>query len=443
MAFKFTVDYKQLRLIIQTDSTESVSLFEHLKSTVDFIDLQQIVAFQQLTAANVNIDADTLNRYFTEQYNSPNAESFGFSDAQALAPSLVKADSSVISEILAKDLDKALADAPTLTEELSRVVQYVRDFTDAPALSEAITSLDTALGKEDTTSVTEELAKLFETSFSDAPTVTEELVQDVGLAKADTPTLTDSEVLDTSLAKDDSTSVTEDLASLFSAAKADTTSLSESDAKEVGKAADNDTVSVAESFDRNVTFLRTFADAAALDDAASATDELATQSDLVKNNVFGFTDSEAKDFSKPGITDSPSLSEDLSYLAGLAPSDTLGASDAAPVFSTSLTRADTTSLSEDLSIASTNALADAFSITESSSFSLASSAADTLAITEVLTHEFGLSSSDAVSVAESLVQSFGKTATDSATITESISILFIPGGGSILNTAALNTFVLN
>ena len=72
-------------------------------------------------------------------------------------------------------------------------------------------------------------------------------------------------------------------------------------------------------------------------------DELATQSDLVKNNVFGFTDSEAKDFSKPGITDSPSLSEDLSYLAGLAPSDTLGASDAAPVFSTSLTLSDTQS----------------------------------------------------------------------------------------------------
>ena len=108
MAFKFTVDYKQLRLIIQTDSTESVSLFEHLKSTVDFIDLQQIVAFQQLTAADVNIDADTLNRYFTEQYNSPNAESFGFSDAQTLATNLAKTDSPVISEILAKELDKAL-----------------------------------------------------------------------------------------------------------------------------------------------------------------------------------------------------------------------------------------------------------------------------------------------------------------------------------------------
>ena len=63
MAFKFTVDYQQLKLVIQTDSTEAVSLFEHLKTTVQYIDMQQIVAFQQLTAANVTIDADTLNRY--------------------------------------------------------------------------------------------------------------------------------------------------------------------------------------------------------------------------------------------------------------------------------------------------------------------------------------------------------------------------------------------
>ena len=50
---------------------------------------------------------------------------------------------------------------------------------------------------------------------------------------------------------------------------------------------------------------------------------------------------------------------------------------------------------------------------------------------------------DAASIAESLAHSFSKSVSDSATISESVSILFIPGGGSILNTAALNTFVLN
>ena len=148
MAFKSTVDYQQLELVIQTDSTESVSSFEHLKSTVQFIDMQQIVAFQQLTAADVFIDADTLNRYFTAQYNSPNAESFGFTDSDVFDFGKASSDTPIISEELAKVLDKALADSASVTEELSRVVQYVREFTDAPALSEAIASLDTALGKE-------------------------------------------------------------------------------------------------------------------------------------------------------------------------------------------------------------------------------------------------------------------------------------------------------
>ena len=560
MAFKFTVDYQQLELVIQTDSTESVSSFEHLKSTVQFIDMQQIVAFQQLTAADVFIDADTLNRYFTAQYNSPNAESFGFTDSDVFDFGKASSDTPIISEELAKVLDKALADSASVTEELSRVVQYVREFTDAPALSEAIASLDTALGKEDTTSIAEELAKLFETSFSDTPTVTEELVQAVDLAKADTPTITDSEVLNTSLAKNDSASVAEDLASLFSAAKADATSISESDVKAVGKNVDDgqaanqtftvvvqsyygankyyidgvrqDTLSLKvgatytfdqsdssnaghplrlsttsngthgggsayttnvttngtagssgaytrivvtgstpstlyyyctnhsamggqanvssvgdfsmiESLDRTVTFLRTFTDAAALDDVASATDDLATQSELVKNNVFGFTDSEAKAFSKPGITDSSSISEDLSYLADLAPSDTFGAADSAPVFNLSLAASDSVSISEVVSVAGANTIADIISITETTNLNSADGVQDTTAIVETLVSEFGFNTSDAVSVAESLAFSFGKTVTDSATISESVDILFIPGGGSILNSAALNTFVLN
>ena len=140
MAFKFTVDYQQLKLVIQTDSTEAVNSFEHLKSTVQFIDMQQIVAFQQLTAADVFIDADTKNLYFSAQYNSPNAESFGFTDSDVFDFGKASSDTPIISEELAKVLDKALADSASVTEELSRVVQYVREFTDAPALSEALLS---------------------------------------------------------------------------------------------------------------------------------------------------------------------------------------------------------------------------------------------------------------------------------------------------------------
>ena len=52
--------------------------------------------------------------------------------------------------------------------------------------------------------------------------------------------------------------------------------------------------------------------------------------------------------------------------------------------------------------------------------------------------------SDAPSLSEAIqsLSSF-KSLTESATISESLSILFVSGASSVLNTAALNTSVLN
>ena len=117
MAFKFTVDYQQLKLVIQTDSTEAVSLFEHLKTTVQFIDMQQIVAFQQLTAADVFIDADTKNLYFTTQYNSPNVESFGFTDSDSfLLEKRGLTDTPIVTESEAALPSVYTCDSDTLVE---------------------------------------------------------------------------------------------------------------------------------------------------------------------------------------------------------------------------------------------------------------------------------------------------------------------------------------
>ena len=68
---------------------------------------------------------------------------------------------------------------------------------------------------------------------------------------------------------------------------------------------------------------------------------------------------------------------------------------------------------------------------------------DSLSLSEQAVLSHGLSKTEALTISELLVYSFGAAVTDSDTITESISVLFVPGGGSILNTAALNTSVLN
>ena len=215
------------------------ALLSTSKSVVTFTQLEGLLQYVDLTAANVFVDADTKNLYFTSQYNSPNAESISFSDAQALLTSLAKADSPSVTEELAKALDKALSDAPVMSENLTKVVQYFRDFSDSHGMTNSITSVDTGLGKSDSTSVTEDIAKLFETGFADTPTITESLAQSVSLAKADTPTLTDSQAFATALVKADTPTISEELAKLFSPAKSDTATISESDAKDVGKAVDD------------------------------------------------------------------------------------------------------------------------------------------------------------------------------------------------------------
>ena len=45
MAFKATVDYVQLKVVIDTDSLEPVSVFQNLKSVVTFTYLQNTLQY--------------------------------------------------------------------------------------------------------------------------------------------------------------------------------------------------------------------------------------------------------------------------------------------------------------------------------------------------------------------------------------------------------------
>ena len=73
MAFKFTVDYENLRVIIDTDSLEPVSVFQDLRSLVTFTNIENVVQYVNLSAVNVFLDDDTKNLYFSSQYGSAEA----------------------------------------------------------------------------------------------------------------------------------------------------------------------------------------------------------------------------------------------------------------------------------------------------------------------------------------------------------------------------------
>ena len=509
MAFKFTVDYQQLRLIIQTDSTESVNLFQHLKSTVDFTDLRQVVAFQQLTAADVKLDSDSKNLYFIVGH--PNAESFGLTDAPAILIEPTKTDTFTMSEEAALAFSKSSSDTVGISESISKVVDYVRAFSDAPSLSD-------------------EPAIAFSTSFAETSTLSDAPALGIEPAKSDTLSFSDAQILGINPAKSDTLSVSDTPAFSVDLPQSDTTTISEAKALGVGKTvppgggtfvvtvasgtnsygsgnkyyidgvvspsltleigetyrfdvsdssvsghpfrfsetangthgggsayttnvtvsgstgtsgayveiqvtastpsslhyyctnhsgmgADitvqtSESVVMSEVFSRVATFSRSFSDSYTLDDTASPSDELRTDVNINKGNVVSLGDSAPVFNVSTSFSDSPSITESLAY-------------------SFSTTFSDSITISESLQSDALGLYSDSTSLSESHAVAFGLAIPDANAI-------------ESVSISESLVDSFGKSLSDSATITESISVVLVAGTtGSVLNTQALNTSVLN
>jgi len=137
MAFKVVVSFKSLQALVDTDAVESVSVFQHLKNTVQYIDLQQTVAFQQLIAADVTIDADTLNRYFTASTSSPNAVSVTMLEATALNVDTARADIANISETLAFDTNLGTSDSISFGESVHTLITFTRAFSDSTSVAES------------------------------------------------------------------------------------------------------------------------------------------------------------------------------------------------------------------------------------------------------------------------------------------------------------------
>ena len=228
--------------------------YTKLKSVLSVLSLRAPFTYQNLQITDVLLDAESKNLFFTTQHGSPNAVSVSISEATAFA------------------LEKGIADAATITEVY---------------------------------------ASAFITSRAETLSVAESAVVTPELNKSETTTLTDSSpVFDTGKSLTDTPIVTESLASAFAKALADSPSLSELYTSNFGKAL-TDTSTISESFARTATFERVFTDATSLDDTASASDDLATESGINKNNIVSVTESlNISDFNK-GLTDTASIAESL------------------------------------------------------------------------------------------------------------------------------------
>lgn len=186
------------------------------------------IRWQEITASEIALDPDTLNRYFRN-------EAFGFSDVAALGLTKTTLDSFGFADDQSVEVQKALIDAFAFSESVTVVLLITRDFNDAYSLSDlSVLSIDKGVA--------------------------------------------------------DSIPMTDVLEMALSVSKSDTLSVTEAARRDVSKA-ESDSVFMTDNFDRAVSYARAFSDQFALDDAATV-DAFRKETDSNKVNVFTFADTQ-------------------------------------------------------------------------------------------------------------------------------------------------------
>ena len=393
--------------------------------------LKYDLSFVSLNAANVFLDADSKNLIFGSGH--PNAIVINLAESAAISFSTSAADSLGLSDAPALGLSRPVSDALSVAESFSRVVTYSRTFNDTPTLSE-VTALTLATVQSDTTTILESEAKAVGKAVDDSPSGSDQTftvtvvstdsgnkyyidgVQQATVALTVGATYTFDQSHSSNSGHPLNLSTTSN--GTHGGGSAYTTNVTTNGSPGSSGAYTRIQVTgstpsilyyycsihsgmggqanisalgdlgVSESLARVVSYVRALSDAYTLDDTASASDELQTDTNMQKGNVFSVSDA-------PVLTTEPGLS-------------------------------DTQSIAEQAALIVAKAIADSISVSEASIVGGNVGASDTPSLSEAIQ---SLSSS--------------KSLSDSATISESLSVLFVSGASSVLNTAAFNTSVLN
>lgn len=161
---------------------------ELLQTLVQYTNLNSLVQYVNLASADVFLNPDSKNLYFIPEVNSPNAVSVTMSEATAFAVSKTFADLPVVTDAPSLGAGKSLSDSVAFGEVVARLLLFERTFTDnfsiqdAPVLSFSHTVPDDSisvadvpllsydLGKTDTPTISESLSRVvsFVRSFTDA-----------------------------------------------------------------------------------------------------------------------------------------------------------------------------------------------------------------------------------------------------------------------------------
>ena len=258
MALRAIVSNTNLRAIVDTDSLEPVTVFQNIQSLANFVNLEYGIDFLNLSAVDIVLDADSKDLYFAPGYQEDKALTVTITESLANAiAKTVAADTTSILEVAALEIGKPAADSVSFSDSVVTLL-------------------------------------IFERAFSDTTSIAESSVLNFGKNPSDSANIGESYV------------------SSFGKPASDTTTISETYIPDFGKNP-SDTTSIAESFASVRTFVRAFSDSYSLDDTASASDDLATESGVNKNNVVSVGESLGPFAVSKPLTDTSTVSESFAH----------------------------------------------------------------------------------------------------------------------------------
>ena len=238
MALKAVISYKKLDVVVDVSASSALVGYAELQIIPQFVNLNTITSYLNVTAADILIDSYSINQWWLAD-----------SDLFDLDSSNYRARF-VLSESASLNAGKVLAEAFELT---------------------TVTNLDVGKG------------------FSETPTLSDTEILSVGKALTDSTSIAESHALSVGRPVSDSFSFADDDTISFGKKPSDSFTFADDDTLSFGKSV-SDTHTMSESLSRVVQYVRTISDAYALDDSASAQDDLSTDTGLNKNNVVSMSE---------------------------------------------------------------------------------------------------------------------------------------------------------
>ena len=354
MAFKSTVDYTKLKSVLSLLKLKAPFTYQNLQITDVLLDAESKNLFftTDVTALTVTIseatafaldkgiaDAATIAEVYVSAFSAAKAETLSVAESAALESELNKSETTSLTDSPVFNAGKSLTDTPIITESLASA--FAKALADTSSISEVSTlASGKNIGNPDTSSTVTYTVTVASgvnsygggNKYYFNGAVSPEIDFELGVtyrfdqshvSNSNHPlrfstTANGTHGGGTAYTTNVTVSGTPGQAGAYVEIDFDTFANSLHYYCAVHSGMGNkiitrptQIVTMLESFARTATFERVFTDATSLDDTASASDDLATESGINKNNIVSVAESlNISDLNK-GLTDTTSIAESL------------------------------------------------------------------------------------------------------------------------------------